>query len=417
MYKERQIRTKKGSHCQFDDCGSTHLPVQFLHMRKLFAMFLAVSIAIPALPAFASSIQSGDTIKGPGDAVYYYAQNGKRYVFPNSKTYFTWYSDFSSVKTITAEELSAIQIGGNVTYKPGVRLVKITTDPRTYAVGAGGILRWIKSEEAAQTLYGATWNKQVDDIPDAYFINYGVGNAINSATDFSPSGEITKAVSINADKSLVTAPVTIPSPSATTTTPTTPVTTQVATSTSPLTLEISMAEAQANDTVGFNATFNSADTLRQIDMYFDGQFIKTCNSKSCFAEYTIPQSGTKSSYDVKAIAVTLQNGNFSATKTIKTVLSTPGMVVVTVGDAVVRTNQTASIVATIDSSIGVTRTDISIDGYEIRSCASSAHICQWADYLTGAVGSVHQVSAVAKDNLGRIYTSNTATITIGSSTP
>ena len=45
-------------------------------------------------------------------AVYYYGGDGKRYVFPNSQTYFTWYADFSTVMTITDAELASMPIGG-----------------------------------------------------------------------------------------------------------------------------------------------------------------------------------------------------------------------------------------------------------------------------------------------------------------
>lgn len=151
----------------------------------------------------AASISSGDLIKGPEAAVYYYAQNGKRYVFPNDKTYFTWYLDFSSVKTITAQELAAIPIGGNVTYRPGVKLVKITTDPKVYAVSSFGTLRWMKTEAAAKDLYGSDWNQKVDDVPDTFFINYSIGADITAASDYSPAAEKVAVATINVDKKLV----------------------------------------------------------------------------------------------------------------------------------------------------------------------------------------------------------------------
>jgi hypothetical protein len=157
-----------------------------------------IAIFLPARSA--SPISSGDLIKGPTDAVYYYGQNGKRFVFPNFKTYSTWYADFSTVKTITADELASIPLGGNVTYRPGVKLVKVTTAPKVYAVAVNGVLRWIKTEEIARALYGSDWNKKVDDMPDAFFVNYTVGADIASSADFSPSAQTTLASSINVDK-------------------------------------------------------------------------------------------------------------------------------------------------------------------------------------------------------------------------
>jgi hypothetical protein len=113
-------------------------------------------------------------------AVYYCGSDGKRYVFPNDKIYFSWYKDFSSVQTITPEELAMIKIGGNVTYRPGVKLVKITTDPKVYAVDRAGMLRWMTTPAIAASHYGASWSKNVEDIPDAYFINYRIGKPVTS---------------------------------------------------------------------------------------------------------------------------------------------------------------------------------------------------------------------------------------------
>lgn len=114
-------------------------------------------------------------------AVYYCGADGKRYVFPNDKVYFSWYPDFTGVVTVSDEALASAMLGGNVTYKPGVRLVKITTDPKVYAVDRGGVLRHVATPELAAALYGSGWAKQVHDIPDAFFINYRVGDAVTTA--------------------------------------------------------------------------------------------------------------------------------------------------------------------------------------------------------------------------------------------
>jgi hypothetical protein len=150
----------------------------------------------------AQAVSSGDLIKASQAAVYYYGEDGKRYVFPNQKTYNTWYSDFSGVVTITDSELAAIPIGGNATYKPGVLMVKITTDPKVYAVDANGVLRPIADEATATALYGANWNQQIHDVPDAFFTNYSVGAPINSGGDFDPANATANASSINDDKNL-----------------------------------------------------------------------------------------------------------------------------------------------------------------------------------------------------------------------
>jgi len=125
---------------------------------------------------------AGSLIKGPNlPAVYYCGKDGKRYVFPHQNVFFTWYEDFSSVIVITDAELAAIPLGGNATYKPGVRMVKIQTDPKVYAIARGGLLRWVQTEAVARALYGDDWNRKIDDVSDAFFVNYMIGDPITDA--------------------------------------------------------------------------------------------------------------------------------------------------------------------------------------------------------------------------------------------
>ena len=133
---------------------------------------------LPAAPPFTAWCVSGSLIKGSGSAVYYCGNDGKRYVFVNDKAYFSWYPDFSTVQTISDETLAQISIGGNVTYRPGVRLVKSQSDTKVYAIARGGVLRWIMTEGIAARLFGANWNQQIDDISDAFFVNYKIGAPI-----------------------------------------------------------------------------------------------------------------------------------------------------------------------------------------------------------------------------------------------
>jgi len=124
--------------------------------------------------------ESGSLVKSTStSAVYYCGANGKRFVFPNDRIYFTWYDDFDEVTEITAEELAAIPLGGNVTYKPGSKMVKIESLPNVYAVEQGGVLRWVKSPSVAAILYGDEWAKNVDDLSDAFFGNYKFGADID----------------------------------------------------------------------------------------------------------------------------------------------------------------------------------------------------------------------------------------------
>jgi len=150
-----------------------------------------IAMSFPLGVSVKASASTGDLIKMAGNtSVYYLGADGKRYVFPNSTTYFSWYSDFSGVVTIPASELQSYPLGGNVTMRAGTKLVKITTDPSVYAVEPNGVLRKIQSESQASALYGTNWSHRVVDVPDAFFVNYSVGSALASGA--TPAGSLVK---------------------------------------------------------------------------------------------------------------------------------------------------------------------------------------------------------------------------------
>lgn len=187
-------------------------------LNKFFLTFFLIALilgATPMRPAHASStatvslstIEPGDLIRGQTfSAVYYYGSDGFRYVFPNDKTYFTWYSDFDDVKWLSDSDLGKLQIGGNVTYKPGVKMIKINTDPKVYVVDKGGALIAVASETIATELYGSAWNTHIDDVPDGFFSNYDVTGeelaSSNDVTDYENGLTTYDGNDINDDKSL-----------------------------------------------------------------------------------------------------------------------------------------------------------------------------------------------------------------------
>jgi hypothetical protein len=121
---------------------------------------------------------AGTLIKGSFPAVYYCGKDGKRYVFVNDKAFFTWYDDFSSVIVISDTDLAKIPLGGNITYRPGKRMIKVQSDPRVYVISRGGLLRWVSSEAVALQLYGPNWATMIDDVSDAFFVNYTMGTQL-----------------------------------------------------------------------------------------------------------------------------------------------------------------------------------------------------------------------------------------------
>jgi hypothetical protein len=126
----------------------------------------------------------------PCKAVYYIGSDAKRHAFPNGRVFATWYANFDDVKPVAAETLGQYALGMNVTYRPGARMVKFTTDPKVYVVARGGELRWVKTEALATAYYGADWNKKIDDIPDAFYSNYAFGSEIGAESEYNPAAEL-----------------------------------------------------------------------------------------------------------------------------------------------------------------------------------------------------------------------------------
>jgi hypothetical protein len=166
-------------------------------MKKLLlSLVLALTVLSPLSAIGVNTAKAGaylttnSAIRGTSvDTVYWYATDGKRYVFPNAQSFYSWFPNFNNVSVITDAELYAITIGGNVTFRPGAKLVKVNTDPRVYAVSRGGVLRHVTSEYLASQLYGSDWNTKVADVADVYFTNYTVGTPIYNVYDYNVSNE------------------------------------------------------------------------------------------------------------------------------------------------------------------------------------------------------------------------------------
>jgi len=141
-------------------------------------------------------LDTGSLIKLPDDqdpntqidsTVYYYALDGQRYVFSNEKCFFTWYMDYSELQIVNAVTLAEIPLGGNITYKPGVKLIKFPSDPKVYAVARGGTLRWVMTDQLARLLYGNDWYvNDLDDVSEAFYQNYVIGEDIDQEGDYFP---------------------------------------------------------------------------------------------------------------------------------------------------------------------------------------------------------------------------------------
>lgn len=130
--------------------------------------------------------------------IYYLGADKKRYIFPTEGTFKSWFGDRKVTAEKTLEEVGEIPIGGNVTYKPGTRLITTESVAEVFYVAPGGILRPI-STTLAEKLYGADWKNMVDDLENHYFTNYKIGPAIINENEI-PS--VNDDWTINDDKNL-----------------------------------------------------------------------------------------------------------------------------------------------------------------------------------------------------------------------
>ncbi len=362
-------------------------------------------------PLLAQATTSGNLIKGSQPSVYYLGQDQKRHAFPNEQVYKSWYTDFSEVRTISDQELATYSLGANVTYKPGTRLVKITTDPKVYAVARGGVLRWVESENIAQTLYGSQWARQVDDIPDSFFSNYRVGEPIRSTNDFVPTQERDASPSIDTNQGVTSAPTPTsptPQPSApTSTSPSNPVPISPA-------FRIGIQTSPTTPIYGQPFTLRieatPANEVLSVNIYLDNGLIKRCEYYICASEILIPITDTQPSHEAR-IEVLGTNGR-STTSTLQ-LPATGGNPNITLllRQAQIETNGYREIIAQVASNFLARDLDIYLDGGRIRSCGSLQE-CRYSERETSPVGTTHTVFAIATDRNGTSIRSETKTISV-----
>ncbi len=374
-------------------------------MKKL----LLLSLLAAGLLAFqdTNAATAGQLIKASSPSVYYLAQDGKRYTFPTEKTYLSWYSNFDGVQTISDTELASYALGGNVTYKPGTRLVKVTTDPKVYAIGQGGQLRWIQSESLATSLYGSNWATQIDDIPDAFFVNYKVGANISVAGDYSRSTEQANATSIQTEiNAKATGTVIVPPvtpPTSTTTQPTTPTSTYTGVILAPDT-------AQIGQRFTINTGAEKSGSLAEIKISVNNTLLQTCNNAACAVEYQIPTSNSTSTYTINTSFRWITGETYLATKVVTL---QPGISGVTldIPRPEVRPGDQREVVVYLDPSVNAFNTTIILNGTIVKSCTQQRE-CRYSEGESNPIGTIYPVYAEITDQLGNVLRSETATISV-----
>jgi len=150
--------------------------------------------------ASATTIVDGDLVKAADDSAVYLIDGSTKRVFPHSNVYHSWGypSDFSTVKTVTADELAEYDDGSAVPFRDG-SLFRGTSsslhgkDASCVFVVEDGLLRPIISADVYQELYDDPDWSYVTWVPDDLLskFNYPLGDVVESS-DVHTNGTLVK---------------------------------------------------------------------------------------------------------------------------------------------------------------------------------------------------------------------------------
>ncbi len=171
------------------DLNNNTVTANVNHLTKFIIQGESVSVPLGSL------IKTNDTT-----AVYYLGHDSKRYVFPDERVFFSWYTGFDDVLTVTNEEMTSFAMGSTVTVRPGTELVQfiqydiygnmMVDDPNVYAIESGGVRRWIETAEIATALYGTNWESKIVPVKNVLIGDYTLGDSISEAVY--PTGAVVK---------------------------------------------------------------------------------------------------------------------------------------------------------------------------------------------------------------------------------
>lgn len=125
-------------------------------------------------------LSEGDVFKGEHFDTIYALISGQRRPFLDDATYFTWYTDYADVRTVSDATLTAYPIGAAMLPKPGSTLLQINSEPEVYISEGPNILHQIADEGTAQVLLGSAWQVFVFNLPPTIFMHYIIGDPVPS---------------------------------------------------------------------------------------------------------------------------------------------------------------------------------------------------------------------------------------------
>lgn len=115
-------------------------------------------------------------------SVYYFAADGKRYIFPTQETFVSWYGEYQVERVMPLVEMQEIPLGGNVTIKPG-NLLQTPTDFNVYLVTERNMIAPV-DEWILEAVHGEAYRAEVIDLQNYYFTNYVYGAPITSLDQY-----------------------------------------------------------------------------------------------------------------------------------------------------------------------------------------------------------------------------------------
>jgi len=166
-------------------------------MKKfiIISIILAFNFYVIGIKA-QDTYPSGTLLKAENNsAVYFIGNEGQKHVFPDNKTYLSWYKNFDQVIQVNNATLDNYPDGKPMPYRAGTKLITHINTAKVYAIEPNGVLRWIPSEEIAINLYGNNWQNRVQDLTPGFFSAiYSVGQELS---DSLPTGTIIKEKNSN----------------------------------------------------------------------------------------------------------------------------------------------------------------------------------------------------------------------------
>lgn len=373
--------------------------------------FFAAALSFAAFtPLFASALSPAQPtlIRAPSSsAVYYALPDGRRFTFPNERIYRSWFSDFSSVRAVSSQELASYQLAGAVVYHPG-QLIKITTDPKVYVVTQNGVLRWLETESVAERVAGTSWASLVHDLPDELFPAYTIGSPVNQRdTSFHLAPLLTASESIAMNQRLLVGTNTPPeTPSVT------PTSTPITVAPDILLRTSDRRGILPADTLNITV-FGSGEIPENTRLYINSLLVQSCTQHpSCTYTLSHPTQSSVQSYTLRAEGV-FSSGRI-ATQTLVVPVRDPeaGALRLLLSNTQGRINTPIDVRAEWkDSLVGAQRTQLVVDGLEQKVCFDTT-ACTLSFPLAKAAGQTYTVVALVDDRSGKRWTSPTSTIEV-----